>query len=185
MNRLPISLRALVTIGLVVLLGAGGYFGLLAPKLREVGALKAQLIREVGAARTPPPLLSVSPITQSERELWGEMERRFRGRYPAEAELPKALGLVASLARSSGMEISSLEIQAPQTGPSLFRPPPEFGMNPSTIKLAVRHRYRDLVEFLERLGPAPIYVAVHSLEVKRVENRLTTELLFASFRWGK
>lgn len=194
MDRLPVNARALVAVGLVVLLGAGGYFGLLAPKLREVKALNAQLARDAGAARTLPGGSSVAPITEAERKLWDELENRLRGRYPGEAALPKAVGAVADLARSSGMELVSLEILTPQQGsangsrtspPPPFQPPSELAVNPSTIKLVAQNRYVDLVKFLESLGRIPVYVAVRSLEVKRVDNRLTTEVSFASFRWGK
>lgn len=195
MDRLPINVRALVGAGLVALLAAGGYLGLLAPKLREVKTLKTQLARERAAVRAAPNVPSVSPITEAERKLWGELEDRLRGRYPGEPALPKAVGVVADLARSSGMELVSLEILTPQppstAGPRTspppppFQPPSELVLNPSTIKLVAHHRYRDLVEFLEGLRHVPVYVAVKSLEVKRVENRLTTEVSFAALRWGK
>lgn len=198
LGQLPVNVRALVAVGLVGVLGIGGYLGLLAPKLREVNTLKAQLARETEAARPQQRVPSVAPITEVERKLWAELETRLRGRYPTEPALPKAVGVLADLARSSGMEIVSLEIQTPPTSqtrlgaepgkaaPSLpFRPPPEFAVNPSTIKLVARHRYRDLVQLLEGLGRLPVYVAVQSVEVKRVENRLTIEASFASLRWGK
>lgn len=195
MDRLPVNVRALAAVGLVVLLGIGGYFGLLAPKLRQVKTLKAQLVREAGAAQSLPQGSSVAPITEPERKLWEELENRLRGRYPGESALPKAVGAVADLARSSGMELVSLEILTPQPGPATgsrtppppppFQPPSELAANSSTIKLVAQHRYGDLVEFLEGLSRIPVYVAVQSLEVKRVDNRLTTEVSFASFRWGK
>lgn len=195
MDRLPLNVRALVAIGLVVLLGAGGYFGLLAPKLRQVKTLKAQLARVAGAAQSFPQGSAVSPITEAERKLWEELENRLRGRYPGESALPRAVGAVADLARSSGMELVSLEILTPQTGLTTgsrtpppaqpFQPPSELEVNPSTIKLVAQHRYGDLVKFLDDLSRIPVYVAVRSLEVKRVDNRLTTEISFASFRWGK
>jgi len=194
-DRLPLSVRAVVAAGLIALLGAGGYFGLVAPKLREVNTLKAQLAREMRSGGSAQPVPLVSPITETERQLWGELEARVRERYPAEPVLPKALGVLADLAGSSGMELVSLEIRRPQTGPAAepgkptapprFQPPPELALNPSTVTLVAHHRYRDLVEFLERLRRAPVYVAVHSLEVKRVENRLTSEISFVSLRWGQ
>lgn len=195
MDRLPLNVRALWALGLVALLGAGGHLGLLAPKLREVKTLKTQLARERAAVQPVPNVPSVSPITEAERKLWGELEDRLRGRYPGEPALPKAVGVVADLARASGMEIVSLDIQTPQTRaatdprkappPPPFQPPSELAVNPSTIKLVAHHRYRDLVEFLDGFRRVPVYVAVKSLEVKRVENRLTTEVSFASLRWGK
>lgn len=194
MDRLPLNVRALVAVGLAALLGVGGSLGLLVPKLRQIQILKAQLAREQQALGSPQPVPSAL-ITEGERKLWGELEDRLRGRYPGELALPRAAGAVASLARASGMEIVRLQVQTPQPGsatdrgkappPPPFQPPPELAVNLSTIKLLARHRYRDLVEFLEGLGPLPVYLAIQSVEVKRVENRLTTEVSFASFRWGK
>jgi hypothetical protein len=192
LDRLPLNVRALIAGGLVALAAAGGYLGLLAPKYREVKTLKAQLAREVPSRE---PRASVAPIGEEERKLWRELEERLRGRYPGEPALPKAVGVVAELARASGMELVSLEIQTPQAGlaprprtalpPPPFQPPAELAVNPSTIKLVARHRYRELVAFVEGLRRVPVYVAVQSLEVKRQDNRLTTEVSFASFRWGK
>lgn len=195
MDRLPLNARAAVAVGLVVLLGAGGYLGILTPKLRELRTLKDQLAREVEAVRSLPPVPSVPPITEAERKLWAELEDRLRERYPTEPALPEAVGVVATLARSSGLELVDLEIQPPQPvlpaepgkapSPPAVQPPSGFAVNPSTVKLVARHRYRDLVEFLERLSRGPIYLAARSLEVKRVENQLTTEASFDTLRWEK
>lgn len=195
MDRLPVNVRALVAVGVVAFLGLGGYLGLVAPKLREVRTLNAQAAREAEAARAPQQPPSVAPIVEAERELWNELEKRLQGRYPPEAALPRAAGALANLARASGLELVSVEIQTPRPSdvadpkktpaPPPFQPPSELAVNPSTIKLVARHRYRNLVEFLEGLRRIPVYVALQSLEVKRVENELTTEAAFASFRWGR
>jgi Tfp pilus assembly protein PilO len=189
-----VNVQTIGAIGLLVLLGAWGYFALLAPKLAEVKALRVQVAR-AGGPFPAQPVPSVSPITDEERNLWAELEQHLRGRYPGEPELPRAARALATLARSSGMALLSLELQTPPTGPPAdpakappappFRPPPELAVNPATIKLVLQHRYRDLVTFLEGVRRLPVYVTVQSLEVKRMEDRLTTEVSFASFRWGK
>ncbi|MBI4241127.1 MAG: hypothetical protein HY613_05370 [Candidatus Rokubacteria bacterium] len=194
-GQLPVNVRALVAVGAVVLVGAGGYLGLVAPKLREVKTLKAQLAKEVQAGRSPQPLPSVPPIADAERALWGELEKRLQGRYPQETALPRAAAVLAELARASGMQLVSLEIRTPPPGdaadpkkaaaPPPFQPPSELTVNPSTIRLIVEHRYRDLVEFLDGLRRVPVYVTVQSLEVTRADGQLITEASFASFRWGK
>lgn len=189
MDRFPLALRALAAVGLVALVGVGGYFVLLAPQLSEVKSLRAQLAQRVDAGRVWQPVPSVSPITEVERQLWDELEKRLRERYSREPELPKAVSMIGNFARSSGMVLVSLELHARDPGPATSPPstaplPPELVVNPSTIKLVAHHRYRDLVEFLERVHRAPVYLAVQSLEVRRVENRLSTEASFASLRWG-
>lgn len=195
LDRSPLSLRAVAALALVLAVMAGGYFGLLAPKLRETQSLRSQLAT---MRRSPPaPAPAEAPITPAERELWKELEERLRGRYPREADLPRVTAMVASLARSAGVELLTLEIDTsagqPTVGlaaaaaatPPPFRPPPELAVNPSTVKVVMKHRYRDLVEFVDRLPEAPVYVAVKSLEIKRIDNHLMTEAVFASLRWAK
>ncbi len=182
------KMQAAIAVASVVLLAVGGYFGLLAPRQREVSLLRAQ------AARAAPPgsarrVDGVAPIGDVERRLWDELEGRLRARYPAEPELPRAMAAIARIAGSAGMELVNLEIQspppaAPPAARPLFQPPSELVVNPSVVKLVARHRYRNLVEFLEALAGDPVYVAVQSLDVKRVDDRLTSEMAFVSLRWG-
>src|SRR5581483_10479487 len=68
----------------------------------------------------------------------------------------------------------------PAPGPPLPALPPELAPNPSRFTLVARHRYRDLVTFVDGLGRLPVYVALEALEVRRADDRLTSELTFAS-----
>lgn len=194
-QRLPFRLQVgAVALG-VVLLGLGGYAGLIVPREREVKALKLQLARQ-----EPPPLLSdetVPPITEEERKLWRELEGRLRQRFPDDKNLPAALQAVADLARASRMELVALNLQSPVAAktpvpsavpaaappPSPLKPPPPLAVSPTVIKLTAFNRYRDLVQFLEGLGSLPVALTVGSMEVKRVEGRLSTEITLVTFRW--
>lgn len=200
------QLTAAVIAGLVAM-AVGGYLGLVMPKVREVDRLKAQVRQErVRAGQRPPE--AAAPITEDERKLWVALEQRLRAHYPTESELPKAMATVAEVARASGMAPLSLEVLGvpgaasppgtPATppppagappappGPPVFQPPPPLATNAATIKLmAGDHRYRDLVRFVDGLATAPVYVAVRSLEVKRTDTKLTTEMQVTSFRWAR
>jgi Tfp pilus assembly protein PilO len=68
--------------------------------------------------------------------------------------------------------------------PAASRLPPPLGPSPTTIKLTVIHRYRDLVQFLDGLPRLSVLVIVESLEAKRVENVLSTEITLRTIRWG-
>jgi len=196
-QKLPFMVQVAIVAGALALIGAGGYAGLVAPKNREIKALRAQLLREESASSVLiQPAAPGPPITEEERKLWGQLEARLRQRFPGEKDLPAALEAVADLARSARMELISLQLQTPavKTGgppagaaaapsaPSLRVPPP-LTLGPTFIKLTAAHRYRDLVQFLEGLDRLPVFVAVESLEVKREENRLSTEMTIRTLRW--
>jgi len=194
-ERFPLTLGATVTLGTLVLVVTAAVLALLATE-REVASLRARLTQETAAVRSLGAAPGPSAITDTERALWTELERRLRSRYPSEAEAPRAAGLVADLARSSGIEIVSVEVHtpltaAPATAPSPSTPPAapqpaaELDANPASIKLTVQHRYGSLVEFLEGLPGLPVYVTVQSLEVKRLEDRLMTEMSLGLLRWRK
>ena len=195
MERFPLTPGAAVTLGALVLVVATAVLAVLAAE-REVGSLRARLAEEAAAVRSLGGAPGAAAITDTERALWTALEGRLRSRYPSEAEAPRAAGLVADLARSSGMEIVSVEVHVPPTAappaaPSPSAPPPtpqpaeELDANPASIKLSVQHRYGSLVEFLEGLPGLPVYVTVQSLEVKRLDDQLMTEMSLGLLRWRK
>jgi Tfp pilus assembly protein PilO len=196
LQKLPFRLQVAVVAGILALVGVGGYAGLVMPRLREVRTLKAQLTRQepdpgLAAPRFP-------PITEEERKLWAELEARLRKRFPEEKDLPGALEAVADLARSARMQLVTLNLQNPPAkpppgGPSApggtppspaFSVQPPLSLSPTTIKLTAFHRYRDLVQFLDGLPRLPVAVAVESIETRRVDDRLSTEMTLRTLRWG-
>ena len=194
-QKLPFRVQVAIVAGALVLIGVGGYAGLVTPKNREIKNLKAQLLREeqeLAVPRQPPK--PVPPITEEERKLWAQLEARLRERFPAEKTLPVALEAVADLARESRMELTALNLQTPvvkagrvSSGaptPPAIRVPPPLTLSPTLITLTAVHRYRDLIQFLDGLDRLPVAVAVESLEVKREENRLRTEMTLRTLRWG-
>lgn len=192
---LPFRLQVLVVAAALAGAGIVGYGILVIPQQRQLTTLKTQLARQA-----PEPVTAGDPIpgiTDEERKLWGQLEARLRERFPAEKDLPEALRGVADLARSSGMELVALDLHmrgakvpggpgAPAPAPSLAasRLTPPLSPSPTTIKLTVIHRYRDLVQFLDGLPRLSVLVIVESLEAKRVENVLSTEITLRTLRWG-
>lgn len=192
-------IQVAIVAGTLAIVALGGYAGLVAPKYREIKTLRAQLAREQSALpglRQPP--RPAPPITEEERRLWGQLEARLRERFPAENALPGAAEAVAELARSARMQLVTLKLETPKpetpevkarrpsagppSPPSLQVAPP-FALNPTVIRLTVFHRYSDLVRFLDGLDRLPVFVAVESMEVKREENRLSTEMALRTLRW--
>jgi len=195
LRKLPFRLQVAVVAGILALVGVGGYAGLVMPRQREIKTLKAQLMRQEpdGAVTAP----RFPPITDEERKLWAELEARLRKRYPQEKDLPGALEAVAGLARSSRMQLVSLNLQNPPPKPSpgtavppgaspapAFSVQPPLSVSPTTIKLVAVHGYRDLVQFLDGLPRLPVAVAVESIETRRVEDRLSTEMTLRTLKWG-
>ena len=195
-RTLEFKIQVAIVAGALALVGVGGYTGLVTPKNREIKNLKAQLAREDPDSSTAPQ--SFSPITEAERELWGQLEARLRERFPADKDLPAALRAVAELARSARMELVSLNLHTPtvkSTGAAsgaanppppqvALQVPPPLTLSPTLIKLTAFHRYRDLVQFLDGLDRLPVAVTVESMEVRRVENQLSTEVTLRTLRWG-
>lgn len=207
-KTLPFRVQVAVVAAGLALVGVSGYVTLVAPKYREIRTLKAQLARQ--EPEPTQPAEPIPPISEEERKLWNQLEARLRERFPAEKDLPGALKALAELARSANMELVALSLQAPgarSTGPSSgvtvqvgtpslagkpagsspgppqFRVPPPLAASPTIIKLTAIHHYRDLVQFLAGLDSLPVVVAVESLEVTRVENRLTTEMTLRTLIW--
>lgn len=190
-RQFPFSVQVALVAVVLAGIGGGGYAGLVAPKQREITNIKAQLAREEAAGRQP--AQQVPPITEEERRLWGQLEARLRERFPADKALPRALGAVADLARSARMELIVLHLEPPArkstgTSPGAASPPvlvpPPLTLSSTSIKLTALHRYRDLVQFLEDLDRLPVAVVMESLEVKRVETRLSTEMTLRMLSWG-
>lgn len=193
LQKLPFRLQVATVAGVLVLLGIGGYAGLVMPKTREIKTLRAQLLR---GEPDPLPAQQFAPITEEERRLWGELETRLRKRFPAEKDLPGAIEAVADLARFARMELLSLNLEPPPPKgpptrgttaappPPALRVPSPLTVSPTAIKLTAIHRYRDLVQFLDGLPRLPVAVAVESMEVKRQDGTLTTEITLRTLRWG-
>jgi len=187
LNReLPVSKGALVAVALVFVIGIGGYFGLLAPTRREVARVQVQLQQvEAKLAGAAPGALAISDV---ERAAWQEIDNRLRERFVAPEDQLRAVAEAVDHARAAGLVVIDVEIQSVGPDPRArvdvgFPVPASFTINPGVIRLTAQHRYRDLVEFLDRLRSAGVYMAIESLNVRRVDAYEQSEIRLVSLRW--
>lgn len=191
-RELPLTRAALASLGLVVLVAIGGYFGLMWPPARTVAELETQLAglsaQAAGLAAAP------APVTDVERASWKDVEQRVHARFIVPENQYALLVDLAQLARESGMAVEDVQLEggpgaagAPAAPGAAFAVPlpPTLALNPGVIRLSVRHQHRALVTFLDRLATADTYVAVQQLDVRRVENLLQSDIRLVSFRWGQ
>lgn len=195
--RLPLTIPALAAMAAVFIVAVGGYVGLVAPKRREVARLEVQL----KAALMPPAAVSTStPITDEERAMWKIVQQQVRQRFVAPENQLRLLVKTGQLARSVGLTVTDLQIQntatpAPGAPPApvgvtpppaaslMFAMPPNLAVNPGVIRVTARHRYRDVVTFLERVRSGNAYVALQALDIRRVDTHLESDIRLASLRW--
>lgn len=197
-EKLPLTPAALAALGVLLLVIAGGYFGLIAPRRSAVARLETQVRAAATAAVSP---VSEAPITDAERTAWSATESQVRARFVSPEDQHRTLVEVGQLARSTGLRVRELSLQgesaaaanaqpgsplpapAASTGSLPFALPPQLMPNGGSIRVVARHRYRDLIDFLDRVGRGNRYVAVQSLDVRRVDRDLESEITLVSFRW--
>ena len=183
MRQLPVTKGAFAAVALVLVTGIGGYFALVAPKARAIAQLDLQL--KTAPVPTEPPVMSTVSISDAERSLWSELETRVHARFVAPDDQLRALGEVMEQARATGLTVSELGIvnaqaqavQSPLTSSA------NLTVNPGVIRLTARHRYPELVAFLDGIRRGRRYVAVQGLTVRRVDDHLESEILLVSLRW--
>lgn len=178
-RELPLTPRALAAVGIALATGVVGYLTLVAPKALAVAQLESQLRLAAGAV---PVVTAAAAIGDTERQLWRELEARLRVRFAEPSDQLRALDEVGRLASDAGLSLTAVAIQDPQT----LRPlttPGSLAVNPGSIRLTARHRYAELVGFLEALRHARTYVVVESLDVRRVDDHLESEIRLISLQW--
>jgi len=177
-RELPLTTRALAAVGIALATGVVGYLTLVAPKAHEVAQLESQLHLGAGPAVTAPAVA----IGETERQLWRELEARLRARFVEPSDQLRALDEVGRLASDAGLSLTSVAIQNPQ----VLRPlttPGSLAVNPGSIRLTARHRYAELVDFLEAVRHGRTYVVLESLDVRRVDDHLESEIRLISLQW--
>ena len=190
-EKLPVTPAAAVAVVLVFVVAIGGYFGLVAPKSRAVAQLEQQLKT---AERSSSAVGSALPISDAERAAWARVDVDVRRRFVNPEDQHRTLVEVGQLARAMGMNVRELLLQnvgAPPGAPAApgpaatlpFPMPPKMAVNPGVIRIVARHRYLDLINFLDRVGRGNTYVMVQSLDTRRVEGSLESEIKLVSLGW--
>jgi hypothetical protein len=179
-RELPLTTRALAAVGIALATGVVGYLTLVAPKAREVAQLESQL--HLGAGAGPVVTAPAVAIGETERQLWRELEARLRARFVEPSDQLRALDEVGRMASDAGLSLTGVTIQNPQT----LRPlttPGSLAVNPGSIRLTARHRYVELVDFLGAVRHGRTYVVLESLDVRRVDDHLESEIRLISLQW--
>jgi hypothetical protein len=190
-EKLPVTPAAAIAVALVFVIAIGGYFGLVAPQRRAIAQLERQL---KAAERSSAGVASELPISDAERAAWARGDTDVRQRFVTPEDQHRTLVEVGQLARATGMNVRELLLQnvgalpgAPATpAPAMTLPfpmSPKLAVNPGVIRLVARHRYPDLIDFLDRVGHGNTYVAVQSLDTRRIEGYLESEIKLVSLRW--
>lgn len=187
-RQLPLTVGALAAIAVMVVVTLGVYVGMVAPRVREIARLEAQW----NATRTQTvDAAAGAPITDAERARWRDIEALVRGRFVVPEDQLRVLVEVGQVARATGMSVTDLRLEgdtpagAAQAVVLPSAVPPDLAVNPAVIRLIARHRYHDLVDFLDRVGRGTTYVALQSLDVSRVGDHLESDIRLASLRWAK
>lgn len=190
-RQLPLTVGALVAIAVTFVIAAGGYFGMVAPRRREIARLEAQLsvaLEQTAAAA------AVVPITEAERAQWREVDARVRERFVSPEDQLRLVLEVGQVARAAGLTVTDLRLEnvgggtatAPGVAEVVTLPsaaPPNFSVNSGVLSLSARHAYHNLIDFLDRVIKGNRYVALQSLDVRRVEDHLESDIRLASLRW--
>ena len=193
-RELPLTRAALGALASVLIVAIGGYFALVRPAGRDVTRLETQLRTLNAQVRGVAP--GTGPVTDIERASWQQVEAQLRDRYIGPEDQFEVLVELAQLARASGMLVADVQLEGaanaatPQPAGSAapgatFALPLPAGLtpNPGVIRLSVRHQYRALVDFLDRLPTTNTYVAVQGVDVRRVNDVLHSDIRLVSFRW--
>lgn len=181
-RELPLTRRALAAVGIALATGVGGYVTLIMPKAREIAQLESQL--RLASAALPAATAPAAVIGDTERQLWRALEARLRARFVAPSDQVRALDEVGRMASDAGLRLMAVTIQNAQ----VLRPlttPGSLAVNPGSIRLTARHRYAELVDFLEALRHGQTYLVLESLDVRRVDDHLESEIRLISLRWER
>ncbi len=185
--RLPVTNDALVAVAITVVIALAGYPSVVGRTHRELARLQSQL--DALSAGSPATAVNVVPISDSERARWRDLESRVRARFVAPDDQPKAVAEVLELARASGLAVEQVELQrgpakaAAAMASTPLELPAGLSVTPRAIRLTARHRYAGLLEFLDRLPRAGRYVAVESLDVRRVADSLESDVRLVTVSW--
>lgn len=182
MRALPLNRRALAALGLAVATGAGGYVTLVRPKAQAIAQLEGQLT--LVSAALPRAAVPATAVGDTERQLWRELESRLHARFVAPSDQVRALDEVGRMASDAGLFLTGVTMEDPQVRRTL-RTPGDLAVNPGSIRLTARHRYAELIDFLEALRHGQTYVVLESLDVRRVDDQLASEIRLISLRWEK
>jgi type IV pilus assembly protein PilO len=163
-------------VGLVVL-GAAGWFFLIAPVQTRIDALvvrRTQATTEVNQVRA-----QVAEIERFRREI-AELEKRLvllKDRLPSEKETPTLYRALSTAAEQSGLGVSLFQPKAAQ---------PKDVVSEIPITVTAQGSYHQLAKFFERVAGLPRVVNVNTVKMTglgKSKNSMTADLTLATYMY--
>jgi len=160
---------------LLVVLGAGGYFFLLSPRMLEVSNLKVQrAAKQAELVQSKAMAASLARFKQEAQALRAKLETA-KERLPSEKEIPGLYRQVSDLAFQSGLSVSLFQPKEPVTK-DIYQEVP--------ISISAEAGYHQLGSFFERLSRLPRIVNLTDLKlagISRPTGTLRADIVLATY----
>lgn len=156
----PRSQKILLGVMLLAIIGAGGYFLLLSPKMAEVGGLRSrhttlqsELIQSRALAQ------NLARFRQEAARLRERLEAA-RERLPSEKEMPGLYRRISELAFQAGLAVSLFQPKDPQ---------PKAFYSEVPIVVSLESNFHQLGSFFDRLSRLPRIVTLTAMKLTGIE----------------
>ena len=160
---------------LLILLGAGGYFLLLSPKMAEVSGLRQQrAAKETEMLQSRALAASLARFKQEAEALRARLETA-KERLPSEREIPGLYRQVSDLAYQAGMAVSLFQPREPATK-DIYQEVP--------ISVSAESGYHQLGTFLDRISRLPRIINLIDMKItgiSRPTGTIRAELTLATY----
>lgn len=154
--KLPKAARAGVLVGLMVLVGAGYFFGVYQAKSEELKALRAkelELQRKLTEVRSI--AANIAAFEAEIQELEVKLNAALR-QLPNEKQLDALLTDISNLGKTAGVEINSFKREDEQIHDFYAEVP---------IAIALQGRYHDIARFFDLVAKLPRIVNMGSIQI--------------------
>ena len=159
----------------LILLGAGGYFLLLSPKMVEVSGLRQQrAAKETEMLQSRALAASLARFKQEAEALRARLETA-KERLPSEREIPGLYRQVSDLAYQAGMAVSLFQPREPATK-DIYQEVP--------ISVSAESGYHQLGTFLDRIARLPRIINLTDMKItgiSRPTGTIRAELTLATY----
>lgn len=177
--KLPLYQRILIVGVIVVLIAAGYYFLLYAPKVEEYDRLKADYTRLYAKLQEDRRIAADLPKFKAEYEKMQQKLERALAELPNEKEIPTLLTSISSLAKDQGLDILRFK-------PLAEVPKGFYAEVPVQLKLV--GPYHDVATFFDRVGKLSRIVNIGQLAIGKGKTEdghteVTVECLATTFRF--
>ena len=177
-----------VALGLAAL-GVASYFLLLAPELRTIGALRAEIAaKDAEVSEAMKLRAEVAQSRSGEGAQWEERLRAWERRVPAAPDNERLLAEIGDMALRHNLKAFGLTV-APAAGSAQGGAAPDQtaagadspaqgkdGAVEARFRLTFRSTYRDLAEFLDEIPRARRLLTIRSVSVREKADAMAAEI---------